>query len=332
MGEMGWMGLVIPEKCGGADGSFLDLVVLLEEMGRACLPGPFFSTVVLGGLTLIETGSVELAQTILPKLAEGKLLLTLAFLEPNSGYSPEGINMKAVKKGDKFIVQGSKIFVTDAHVADYIICAVRTNDIGKPEHGITLLLIDVKSPGISINMLKSLSGDKQCEVVFDSVEVSASSIIGIVDEGWSALEKILEKVTVARCAEMVGAAKYLLEITVDYTKQRKAFGHPIGSFQTIQHYLANMLVVTDGCAMMVYNTAWRLSEGLPAEQEVSMTKAITNESLKRVATLAFQSHGAIAFTEDHDIPLYYKRTKAWEPNMGSTQFHLEKLAKSAGIN
>jgi len=329
MGEMGWMGLIVPEKFGGAGGSFLDLTVLLEEMGRACLPGPFFSTVLLGELSIIEAGSEEQKQALLPKLADGKLFLTLALTEPNARYSADGIQMKATEKGNDFILQGTKLFVPDAHISNYLVCAVRTKDSGTPEDGITLFLIDAKSRGISYNLLQTIAGDKQCEVFFDNVKVPAGNILGILNEGWPVLERILEKATIARCAEMIGGSKQLLDITLDYAKQRKAFGHPIGSFQVIQHYFVNMLVEIEGSALVTNNAAWLLSEGLPATRQVSVAKALINEGIRHTAALCMQINGAIGFTEDHDVSLYYKRAKGWEIDLGNTHFHLDKLARTA---
>ncbi len=331
VGEMGWMGLIIPEEYGGAGASFFDLVVLLEEMGRACLPGPFFSTVVLGGLTILEAGSEGQKKEILPKLAEGKLLLTLALTEPSAIYTADGIQTKAMQRGKEFLVQGTKLFIPDAHISDYLICAARTKEAEIPEDGITLFLIDPKSPGVSCTLLKTIAGDKQCEVIFDNVNVPGRNILGSLNEGWLILHKVLEKAVVAQCAEMVGGAKQVLEMTVEYVKQRMAFGHHIGSFQAIQHYCANMLVDVDGCSLVIYNAAWRLSKGLPAAQEVAMAKALINERFKRIAASGIQIHGAIGFTEDHDLPLYFKRAKAWEINLGDTSFHLGKIAKAAQI-
>lgn len=331
MGEMGWMGLAVPEDFGGAGGSFLDLVVLLEEMGRYCLPGPFFSTVVLGGALIAEAGNEGQKNTLLSKLAEGQLFLTLALLEEGAKLSAADIKTKAVKQGEEYIIQGTKLFVPDAHISDYIICAARTLDQGKPEEGITLFLVDAKSQGISISPLKTLTGDKQYEVVFDKPVVLAENMIGDLNEGWPFIEKVMEKATVGLCAEMIGASRQLLDITLDYIKQRKAFGRPVGSFQAIQHYMANSIIDTDGCSLVVYNAAWRLSNGSPAEMEVAMAKSLTNEGFKRVASLCFQSHGAIGFTEDHDVPLYYKRAKAWEMSLGSTSFHRQKIAQLAGL-
>ncbi len=331
MGQMGWMSMIIPEEYGGAGASFLDLVVLLEEMGRACLPGPFFSTVVLGGLTIVEAGSEEQKKEILPKLAEGKLLLTLALTEPSAIYTAEGIQTKATQVDEEFTIEGTKLFVPDAHISDYLICAARTQETDISEDGITLLLVDPKSPGVSCTLLKTIAGDKQCEVIFDNVHVPGESVLGTLNEGWPILDKVLEKAVVAQCAEMVGGARQVLEMTVEYAKERTAFGHPIGSFQAIQHYCADMLVDVDGCSLLTYNAAWRLGEGLPAAQEVAMAKSMLNERFKRMAALGIQIHGAIGFTEEHDLHLYFKRAKAWEINLGDTSFHLDRIAKAAQL-
>jgi alkylation response protein AidB-like acyl-CoA dehydrogenase len=331
MGEMGWMGLIIPEKFGGAGGTFLDLIVLLEEMGRACLPGPFFSTVVLGGLSIIEAASEAQKKELLPKLADGKLFLTLALLEASPRYDANGINMRLINTSNGYIIQGAKVFVPDAHISDFIVCAVRTDVTGEPENSITLFLVDSKTHGITVNPLKTVAGDKQCEVIFDNVKVSDADILGGLNQGWPFLVKVIEKATVARCAEMVGGAKQLLEITVDYAKQRKAFGHHIGSFQAIQHYFANMLVEIDGSSLVVNETAWRLNEGLPAIQQVHMSKALANECIRHMASLCMQITGAIGFTEDHDVSLYFKRAKGWEIDLGNTHFHLDSLARVANI-
>ncbi len=331
LSEVGWLGLIIPEEYGGSGASFFDLVVLLEEMGRACLPGPFFSTVVLGGVTILETGSDEQKQELLPKLAQGKLLLTLALTEPSARYSADGIQTKAVQENGSFLIQGTKLFVPDAHVSDYLICAARTKETGIPEEGVTLFLVDAKSPGINCTLLETVVGDKQCEVTFDNVKVPRQNILGKLNEGWSVLEKVLEKATVAQCAEMVGGAKQVLEMTVDYAKQRVVFGHPIGSFEAIQFNCADMLIDIDGCSFITYEAAWRLSEGLPATQEVAMAKAWASEKFRRVATISHQIHGAIGFCEDHDLPLYFKRAKTWEVNFGDANFHLDKIATMAGI-
>lgn len=331
MAGMGWMGLIVPEEYGGAGATFSDLNVLLEETGRACLPGPFFTTVVLGGITILEAGSPAQKQELLPRLAEGKLLLTLALTEQDEKYTPDGIRTRAVESGGQYLLQGAKLFVPDAHVSDYVICAARTGDAGTENEGITLFLVDSRELGLSCNILKTIAGDKLCEVIFDDVKVSPSNILGKLNEGWPVLERVLERAVICRCAEMVGSAKRVLEMTVEYAKERIAFGHPIGSFQAIQHYCADMLVDVEGCSLMVSNAAWRLSEGLPATAEVAMAKALLNEKLKHIVTRSIQIHGAVGVTEDHDLSVYFKQAKTWEVSLGDTRFHLDKIARGVGI-
>jgi alkylation response protein AidB-like acyl-CoA dehydrogenase len=331
MAELGWMGVFIPEEYGGAGLSFLDLVVLLEEMGRACLPGPFFSTVVLGALTVLEAGSEEQKQWLLPMLAEGRLLLTLALTEGTATYAATGIRTRAVQTEEGFRIQGTKLFVPDAHLSDYLICAARTRETETPEEGITLFLVDAKSPGASCTLLKTIAGDKQCEVILGNVMVPSTNVLGTLHEGWPVVEKVLDKAVVARCAEMVGGARQVLEMSIAYAKERIAFGHPIGSFQAIQHHCADMLVDVDGCSLLTYSAAWRLGEGLPARQEVAMAKSLANEKCRRIAALGIQIHGAIGFTEEHDLPLYFKRAKAWEMSLGDSSFHLDRIARAAQI-
>ncbi len=331
MAHMGWMGMVFPEEYGGAGVSFTDFIVVLEETGRACLPGPFFSTVVLGGLTVLEGGSEEQKKEMLPQVAEGELLLTLALTEQSATYTAEGIHTRATPTDEGFVLQGTKLFVPDAHVADYLICAARTRETETPEEAVTLFLVDARSPGVSCTLLKTIAGDKQCEVAFDQVRVPEENVLGTHHGGWPILERVLEEAAVAQCAEMVGGARQVLEMTVEYAKERMAFGHPIGSFQAIQHYCANMLVDVDGCSLLTYNAAWRLGEGLPATQEVAMAKSLTNRMFKRVSALGIQIHGAIGFTYEHDMHLYFKRAKAWETSLGDTRFHLERIAKAAQI-
>jgi alkylation response protein AidB-like acyl-CoA dehydrogenase len=326
MGENGWMGLMLPEKYGGAGCGFSDLVILLEEMGRVCLPGPFFSSAVLGGLSLLEAGSEEQKAELLPQLAAGKLLFTLAVSETGTDITPAGIQTQATQEGNGFVLKGKKLFIPDAHVCDYFICAARTQNDGKPAEGITLFLVDAHTPGVKIELLKTLAGDKQCEIVLDGVKVPATNILGTLHQGWPVLQRILDKATIARCAEMAGGARQMLDITLNYAKERKAFGHPIGAYQAIQHNFADMVIKADGFALMTYNAAWMVDQNLPLSRETAMTKALANEFFRETSARCVQIHGAIGFTEEHDAPLYYKRAKAWEISLGSTSYQLGKLA------
>ena len=327
MAELGWMGLVFPEKHGGSGGSFLDLVVLLEEMGRACLPGPFFSTVVLCGLHILTGGSEQQKRELLPKIARGDLIMAFAFTEPSARYEASSISARAVAKGNGYTINGTKLFVNDAHIADYILCLARTKDSDPAEEGITLFLVDANSPGIECTMLETIADDKQCEVVFRDVWVPKKNVLGKVDRGWSIVEKALPQATVAKCAELVGGAQAALEMSVNYAKERVQFDRPIGSFQAIQHHCANMLVDVDGSRFITYEAAWKISEGLPATMEVSMAKAWVSEACRRVTFLGHQIHGGIGFCRDSDVDLYYRRAKAGGYALGDTAFHHRIVAR-----
>jgi len=331
MAELGWMGLIFPEKYGGSGGSFLDLIVLLEEMGHNILPGPFFSTVVLGGLTVLAAGSEEQKKEFLPKIANGEMILALALTEPSASYDAASIKAKATAHNDDYIINGTKLFVLDANVADYILCVARTKETKNPEDGITIFLVDAKSPGIKCTLLKTLARDKQCEIVLDNVTVPKKNILGKLDQGWPIVKDTLQKATAAKCAEMVGGAQAALEMTVKYAKERVQFNRPIGSFQAIQHYCANMVTDVDGARFITYKAAWELSEGLPATKDVAVAKAWTSEAYGRVTLLAHQIFGAIGFTMDHDIHLYYRRAKAGEIMFGDGDFQRATVAQELGL-
>jgi alkylation response protein AidB-like acyl-CoA dehydrogenase len=322
--ELSLTGLSIPEEYGGV-GDFLDLVVVLEEMGRACFISPFFATVVLGASTIMEAGSDEQKRRILPEIAEGKRIVTLALAEESAGYAAESIQTVARPDGDNFLINGTKLFVPDAGVADYIICAARTKDTENPRDGITLFLVDRNILGTDSRPLKTVSGDKQCEVTFDNVRVSGDDILGEIDKGWQYIEKVLLKANIGRCAEMVGMARQALDLSLEYAKERTAFGHPIGAFQSIQHRCADMLIDIDGSRFATYQAAWRINEGLPAERETAIAKAWAGQACRRVVHSAHQVHGAIGFTEDHILHYYTKKVRAAEFSFGGVDFHLGKL-------
>ena len=331
MVDLGWMGLAFPEEYGGTEGSFLDLAVLLEEMGRALVPGPFFSNVVLSGLTVLDAGSDSQKRDLLTKICQGQLIMTLALTEPSASFEPQGIQLQARRDGDDYIISGTKLFVPDAHVSDVMIVAARTSQSADARHGITTFLVPTNSQGIQTSLHQTLGSDKQCEVTFDNVRVTADGIFGEVDEGWPIIERALQRATAAKCVEMLGGSEAVLDMTVEYAKQRVQFGRPIGNFQAIQHHCADMATEVECCRHVAYQAVWRLSEGLPAATEVSMAKAWVSEAYKKVCNLAHQSHGAIGFTKDHNLQLYTRRARAQESAFGDTSFHRELVAQALEI-
>ncbi|MFC1822898.1 acyl-CoA dehydrogenase family protein [Thermodesulfobacteriota bacterium] len=331
MVELGWVGLLIPEKYDGFEMSFLDLSVLLYEMGYACVPGPFFSTAVLGAITLIEAGNEAQKEALLPQVAGGERIMTLAWTEKGGSYLPGGISATAEKKGDQYVLSGSKLFVPDAHVADTIICAARTEAGGDPENGISLFILDGKSSGLTIETLDTIGGDKQCEIILDQVEVAGENLLGEFNQGWAILTKVLEKAAVAKCAEMSGGAQKVIDFVVPYAKERQQFGQPIGSFQAIQHYCADILTYVDTTRFMTYQASWRISEGLSFEKEASMSKAWVSDSYQKLLALGHQIMGGTGFMEEHDLQLYFRRAKAAELAFGDADFHRERVAEEMGL-
>jgi alkylation response protein AidB-like acyl-CoA dehydrogenase len=331
MAGLGWMGLVFPEKYGGGGRNFLDLAILLEEMGYNIVPGPFFSTVVLGGLAILTAGSEEQKTEFLPRIARGEMILSLALTEPAASYDAASVKTEAIARNGKYVIKGTKLFVLNANVADYILCVARTKKTSNPEDGITVFLVDARSLGLKCTLLKTLARDKQCEVVFDNVTVSEKSVVGRRDEGWPIVKDILQKAAIGKCAEMVGGAQAALDMAVNYAKERVQFGRPIGSFQAIQHYCANMAMDVSGSRFVTYKAAWRVSEGLPAALDAAMAKAWVSEAYGRVALSAHQIFGAIGFTMDHDIHLYYRQAKAAEIIFGGADFHRAVVAHELGL-
>jgi alkylation response protein AidB-like acyl-CoA dehydrogenase len=323
MADLGWMGLIIPKEYGGSGRSFQDMIILLEEMGRVLLPGPFFSTVILGVLPILAAGTDEQKREFLPRVAEGKLLLTLAFTEPGANYEAANIRTSAVRR--------TKLFVTNAHIADYILCVTRTNDGPTPQEGITIFVVKASSPGILVNMLDTMADDKECEVVFDNVKVPMRNILGQLNQGWEIVARVIAEISVAQCALMLGGAQRVLEMTAEYAKTRMQFSQPIGAFQATAHRTADQMIDVDVSKHLTYQAAYRISAGLPCSREASVAKAWINEAYQRVCLEAHQTHGGVGYTADYGLGLFTRRASAWKFSFGDTDFHLEVVARERGL-
>ena len=323
MVSLGWTGLAFPESYGGTGGSFLELAVLLEEMGRALVPGPFFSTVVLGGLTVLDAGTSAQKQDILPRICSGELMMTMALTEPSASYEASGIETTAGRQGDSYVISGTKLFVENAHTAEVLLVAARTSAETDPSQGITLFLVPADSQGLSISPLNTIASDRQSEVILDGVSVPATSVLGEIGGGWPVVKRALQRAVAGKCILMLGGADAVLEMTVEYVKQRTQFGRPIGSFQAVQHHCADMATDVEGSRNIAYQAAWQLSEGGPADREVSMAKAWVSGAYHRVCDAAHQCHGAIGFTKEHELQLYTRRAKVMELTYGDQNFHKE---------
>ncbi len=331
MAELGWLGLNLPEEYGGTAWSFLDMAVLMEEMGYNICPAPFISTTILGCVPILEAGTEDQKKGILPKAAGGELILTMALTEPDGGCEPEVVKVKAQKEDQEWVIDGVKLFVPDALVADYILCVARTSEGTDPEAGLTLFLVKRDRPGVSIAPLKTISWDCQCEVAFEKVRVDAASVVGQVGQAWPIVKDALNRAAVARAAETVGAMRAALELSLAYSKERVQFGRPIGSFQAMQHYMADMWVDILGARNLVHRAAWKLSVGEPADKEVSMAKIRAGEMGRKTTTVGHRIFAGIGFTMEHDLHLYHRRTVATDILLGDSDFHHEQVARSLGL-
>jgi len=330
MAQQGWMGLIIPEQYDGTGMNICELVVLLEEFGRALVPGPFIPTVVLGGVPIAEAGSEEQKKQYLPKIAKGELIVTMALTEPSAKWTADGVTLEAKKDGGDYVLNGTKLFVPDAHVSDYMVVVARTG--GSGEDGITLLIVHSKSPGIKFEVLKTIAADKQCEVTFENVKVPAANLLGAEGKGWPIVETTKRVATVAACAYLVGLSQMDFDVTLNYAKERVQFGRPIGSFQAIQHKLADAVIDVDGSRFITYKAAWSMTEGEPdADLMVSMAKAWASDASRRVVAHGQQIHGGIGFTKEYKIQLYFRRQKWQELMWGDADYHREKVAQLMGV-
>ena len=325
MAEQGWQGLLIPEEHGGAGYDFLDLCVLIEEFGRALVPGPFMSTVLGGAVPLMEIGSDEQKAEFLPRIASGDVIFSLALTEPSARFDEEGVECTASVNGNEVTFNGTKLFVPDANVADYLIVAGRT------DKGVTLGIVATDQPGVEVTQLQTIARDKQAEVKLNG---ATGQLLGNDGDGWDALKPVVNHYTVAECAYLVGLAQMDFEISVDYAKERVQFGRPIGSFQAIQHKCADMVTDVDGSRFIMYKAAWSLATDQPdadTQMSVNMAKAWCSEATRRVVAHGQQIHGGIGFTKDYKIQLYFRRQKRAELAFGDADYHRELVAQQLGI-
>ncbi len=331
MASLGWAGVPFPEVYGGTGGDFLDLAVLLEEIGRALAPSPYFSTVVLGGLTILDAGSDAQKDDLLSRVCDGSGLMTLAVTEASATYDAWGVETTATADGNGYALNGTKLFVPDAHVADVIIVAARTQQDGDPAERITLFLVPARMEGLEISPINTIGSERQFEVALRNVRLPASAVLGEVNGGWPISERAIQRAVTGHCVTMLGGATAVLDMTVEYVKQRTQFGRPVGSFQAVQHHCAQMATDVEGCRGVAYQAAWMLAEGLPAQREISIAKAWISQAYRRVCATAHQCHGAIGFTKEHDLQLYTRRAKVQELSYGDTNYHKElAMASIAG--
>jgi alkylation response protein AidB-like acyl-CoA dehydrogenase len=314
--EQGWTGIIFPEEYGGFGMGMVEMAATLEEMGRALLPGPFSSTVLLAGSLLEAAGNDAQKQKYLGAICRGEAKATVSLLEDSASWSPDAVQMKATG----LTLNGRKLFVPDAGVADFILVAARMDG------ELALFVVPSKASGLRITNLPAMDATRKLyEVTFDSV---AAELVAQGAHARQALDRALDIATVGLVAEMTGGMQRLLEITVEYAKTRKQFGRAIGEFQAVQHQCADMLVYTESSRSAAYYAAYAIQEGIPeARLAVSVAKAYASDAYREVGNRAIQVHGGMGFTWENDVHLFYRRAKASELAFGDAAFHRERIAK-----
>ncbi len=322
--QLGLQSLIIPEEFGGSGYSYVELIVVLEEMGRALLCAPYFSTVVLAANTLIHSGDDAAKKSLLPGIASGETIATLAFTEPNGRWDESGIEATATPDGDGWKISGTKSFVLDGHTADLVLVAARTSA------GVSLFHVSGDAAGLTRTALSTMDQTrKQAKLEFDGVN---ATLIGTDGGGWDVLSRVLDLAAVALAAEQVGGAQKCLDMSVEYAKVRVQFGRPIGSFQAIKHKCADMLLEVESAKSAAYYAGWcaaELNDELPSV--ASLAKAYCSDAYFHAAAENIQIHGGIGFTWEHPAHLYFKRAKSSELLFGDPTYHRELLAQRIGI-
>jgi alkylation response protein AidB-like acyl-CoA dehydrogenase len=327
--ELGLQSLHIPEEHGGQGFTFLELGIVLEEMGRVLLCAPFFSTVVLAAGAIMNAGAADQQAKLLPGIAAGETIAALAFTEPKGTWDADGIEMVAKGSGDSYTLAGTKMFVIDGHVADLIVVAARLEGTSGQD-GIAFFTVDAGASGLTRTSLATMDQTrKQAKLEFAEV---AATPLGEPGAGWPALAKTLDQAAAMSANEMVGGAQVALDMAVEYAKVRVQFGRPIGSFQAIKHKCADMLLEVESGKSAAYYAAWAAAgdnDELPVA--ASLAKAYCSDAYFHTAAENIQIHGGIGFTWEHDAHLYFKRAKSSQLLLGDPTYHRELLAQRIGI-
>lgn len=322
--QLGLQGLAIPEEFGGSGYSYVELIVVLEEMGRALLCAPYFSSVALAANLLLSAGDDGAKKDYLPGIAAGTTIATVALAEASGRWDEEGVTLKASGSGDSWTLTGEKLYVLDGHIADLILVAARS------AAGVSVFAVDKGAAGFTATPLTTMDlTRKQAKLTFES---APARLVGTDGGGWASISKMLDLAAVALAAEQVGGAQKVLEMAVEYAKVRVQFGRPIGSFQAIKHKCADMLLEVESAKSAAYYAGWAAAEDndeLPVV--ASLAKSYCSEAYFHATAENIQIHGGIGFTWEHPAHLYFKRAKSSELLFGDPTYHRELLAQRIGI-
>lgn len=325
MGELGITGLMLPEEFGGSGMSLIEGVVVYEELGRSLAPVPHFVSCVLSAGAILGGGSDEQKSSLLPGLASGATIITPAWLEPENGYSPRGVQLAAAIDGDEVVLNGSKLHVYFAQAADQLLVLARTGDTPTD---IDLFLVPTDAEGLTLSQRMSISSDTQYRVDFDGVRVPVANRIGAAGSGWTTWDAVMTEAVILASAQAMGGADYALEITAQYSKDREQFDKALAEFQAISHGLADARTELDGGKILVYEAAWAQSRGEDITRLAPMAKLFTGKVYRDLTAMAQQVFGGVGFTLEYDIQLYFRRAKQLQLSWWDIATCEERVAES----
>ena len=324
---MGWTGIIIPERYGGTGNSLTSAGVLFEALGTGPLPGPYFSSGILGSLIILESGDEEQKQSVLPAIAAGKEIVTLALTEPDYSWEPGAVQTTATSKNGDFVLDGLKLFTNDAQAATHLIVVARTGKGADPAKGLSLFLVDSKSDGVSMRRLPGFLSGRTFEVKLDSVKVPRSAMLGDKNEGWQALKQGIAKSIPVLCAYKVGGCQAVFESALEYSRVRVQFGKPIGRFQRVQDMIIEMVNHADAARWTTYEALWKLDTQRPAAESVHLAKAVTSEAYWEACTLAHRVISGISYAKDHPVSFHTRASRSLYSFLGDPSYHRQHLAQ-----
>ena len=328
MAELGWPMLTIPEEYGGLGEGWVELGVISEVMGYYACPSPLLSSAVLSAQAILAAGSEDQKQAMLPGIAEGQQIFTLAYTEPDYSWSPNAIQTTATPSDGGYVVNGTKLFIPDANVADRILVAARASEGGAPQKGLTLLAVDRTAPGVSVRVMDGWIGPKACEVNFSNVEVSADDVLGEPGSAWDAIEYAMDRATAVLCAFMAGGSLAVYDMTKEYSQSRIAFGVPIGTFQRVQDHVIDALTDADSAKWTAFEALWKLDEGMSdAPVGVSTAKSVASLGFPRACDAAHHVHAGIGADLEYGLTQYTKRARTLQHYLGDHVYHKARMAR-----
>lgn len=321
--EAGWLGILVPAELGGSQSHLTDAAVLYEELGRAPLPGPFFSSGVLGVLVVLEAASEEQRRAILPAVTRGESVLSVAIAEPNTSWGPEGITLTPARRGDRYRLDGTKLFVSDATAATHLIIAIRT---GPERSDVGLLFVDVHAPGVRVRRLPGFLS-WQCEVTFEGVEVPVAQLLGAHERlGWALLERALRRALPILCSYMVGGCQAVFDMSVAHSRERVQFGVPIGRFQRVQDHIIRLVNHLDAARWTTAEALWKLDTGRPAAAAVHMAKAVSSEAYLEACNAAHEVHAGQGSLTEYGLVAHTQMSRTLFSYLGDPRWHKRRMA------